>query len=74
MLRAPGELPNVEVVDDAVAEILRQKTWEEKIRMIAGGWNLLRAMHEFQVRASHPDWGEKIVRAEVNKRMANGST
>lgn len=64
----------VEVVDDAIAAILRQKTAEEKIRMVAGGWPLLRAMHASQVRRAHPDWDEVRVQAETSRRMANGST
>jgi hypothetical protein len=65
---------HVEVVDDAIADILRRKTFAEKLRMVAGGWPLLRAMHSFQVRHAHPDWDEKLVNAEVNRRMAHGST
>ena len=65
---------STEVVDDQVAAILRRKTGPEKIRMVAGGWTLLRAMHAFQVRRAHPDWDEKQVQAETSRRMANGST
>jgi hypothetical protein len=64
----------VEMVDEAIADILRRKTPMEKLRMIAGGWPLLRAMHAFQVRQSHPDWDEKQVQVETSRRMANGST
>jgi hypothetical protein len=64
----------VEVVDDAIADILRRKSGAEKIRMVAGGWPLLRAMHASQVRRAHPDWDEKQVQVETSRRMANGST
>ena len=64
----------VEVVDDAIADILRRKTPLEKLQMIAGGWELLRAMHASQVRRAHPDWDEARVQAETSARMANGST
>ncbi len=46
----------------------------EKIRMVAGGWPLLRAMHACQVRRAHPDWDETRVQAETSHRMAHGST
>ena len=64
----------VEVVDDAVAAILRGKSGAEKIRMVAGGWPLLRAMHASQIRRDHPDWPEETVQSETSRRMANGST
>jgi Rv0078B-related antitoxin len=64
----------VEVVDDAIADILRRKTPLEKLQMIASGWELLRAMHASQVRRAHPDWDEARVQAETSARMANGST
>jgi hypothetical protein len=74
MLREVKDMPRVEVLDDAVARILRRKSGEEKIRMVASGWPLLRAMHAFQVRSAHPDWTEQQVHAEVSRRMARGST
>jgi hypothetical protein len=64
----------IEVVDDAIAAILRRKSGIEKIRMVAGGWPLLRAMHACQVRRAHPDWDETLVQAETSRRMAHGST
>ena len=64
----------VEVVDDAIAEILRKKSGAEKIRMVAGGWSLLRAMHASQLRRDRPDWDEAQVQAETSRRMARGST
>jgi len=66
--------PDPEVVDDLVAAILRRKTGAEKLRMVAGGWPLLRAMHASQVRSAHPDWSELLVQAETSQRMARGST
>ena len=64
----------IEMVDDAIADILRRKSGAEKIAMVADGWPLLRAMHASQVRRDHPDWDEERVRRETSRRMANGST
>ena len=58
------ELRRIEVVDDAIADILRKKTGWEKIQMVASGWTLLRAMHTVQVRAAHPDWEERTYRSK----------
>ena len=65
---------NVEVVDDAIAAILLGKSGTERIRMVAGGWSLLRALHASQVRRAHPDWDEARVQTETSRRMAHGST
>ena len=64
----------IEVVDDSIAEILRGMSGAQKIRMVAAGWPLLRAMHAYQVREKHPDWAEDRVASEVNDRMTHGST
>lgn len=64
----------VEVVEDAIADILRRKSGTQKFQMVAGGWALLRAMHASQVRRAHPDWSEALVQAETSRRMAHGST
>ena len=64
----------VEMVDDAIEDILRTKSGAEKIRVVAGGWPLLRAMHACQVRRDHPEWDEMRVQAETSRRMAHGST
>jgi hypothetical protein len=64
----------VEMVDDAIAAILLRRSGAERIRMVAGGWPLLRAMHAGQVRRAHPDWNETRVQVETSRRMAHGST
>jgi hypothetical protein len=72
--RPPKNAAHIEVVDDSIAEILCRKSGEQKIRMVAAGWTLLRAMHAFQVRDKHPDWPEVRVLTEVSARMAHGTT
>jgi hypothetical protein len=62
------------MVDDAIAQILRRKSIAEKLRMVASGWPLLRAMYASQVRRAHPDWDEKAVQTETSRRMSHGST
>lgn len=64
----------VEAVDDVVVEILRRKGPADKLRMITGGWPLLRAMHATQLRRDHPDWDEAQVQTETSRRMIHGST
>ncbi len=67
-------LPGFEVVDEKVAEILRQKGGVHRIRMIASGWDLMRTMIRGQVRRAHPDWNDAQIEQATSDRMANGST
>lgn len=64
----------IEVVDEALAAILRRKTPAEKIAMVqAANWTA-RALLAGQIRRHHPDWDEAEVRREVARRMAGGTT
>jgi hypothetical protein len=49
----------MEVVDDAVAEILRRKTPAERVAMIFHCGRRVRWAIEGHVRDRHPDWSEE---------------
>ena len=63
----------IEVVDDAMAEVLRQKEPWERIAigfdLWIGAWNML-ASH---LASTHPDWNEEQIRREVTRRMSHGA-
>jgi len=63
----PGQ---IEVVDDAVAEILRRKSPGERMLMVGQGWELARQLIEAGIRSLHPDWDEQRVATEVRRRLA----
>ena len=63
----------IEVVDDAVAEILRRKTPAERIAMVGSMWRFARAWVEAAIRSQHPDWDESRVKEELNRRFAGGT-
>ena len=66
----PGQ---IEVVDAAVAEILRRKTPAEKIKMTADCDRTMRRLLTNYLRSTFPDWDEERVRQEVVRRMTHGS-
>ena len=66
----PGQ---IEVVDDAVAEILRRKTPAERVEMALAANRLMRLRIEGHLRTIHPDWGAAQIQAEIARRMLLGS-
>jgi len=66
----PGQ---IEVVDDAVADVLRRKTVTERIEMVFAANRLIRLRIEGHLRTEHPDWSDEHVAAEVAKRVLRGS-
>jgi hypothetical protein len=63
----------IEMVDDAMAEVLRWKRPEERIRIGVEIWISTRKMLVAHLRHSHPDWDEKAVEREVSRRLLHGS-
>ena len=66
----PGQ---IEVVDDAVVEVLRTKTPAERIAMALAANRTLRLVIEGGIRTQHPDWDDARVSAEVARRMLGGT-
>ena len=66
----PGQ---IEVVDDAVAEVLRKKTPAERIAMALDCNRTARMAIEGAIRTQHPDWDDEQVASEVARRMLGGS-
>jgi hypothetical protein len=62
-----------EVVDDAVAEILRRKTPAERIEMALAANRFARLLIEGHLRTVHPDWDASRIGAEVARRMLLGT-
>ncbi|MEX0792216.1 MAG: hypothetical protein WD045_03725 [Pirellulaceae bacterium] len=67
-------LPVVEVLDDDMAEILRQKTPQQRLHIAFGMWESARAMIRGTLRAEHPDWTEKQIAQETAHRLSHGAT
>ena len=65
----PGQ---IEVVDDALAEVLRRKTPWERIGMVFSADRMARLLLEGSIRTRHPDWDDLRVAREIVRRMARG--
>jgi hypothetical protein len=63
----------IEVVDDAVAQALRQKTPGERMLMVSEGWRFAKLWIEGNIRTQHPSWGDDEVNAEVRRRLSGGT-
>jgi hypothetical protein len=63
----------VEVVDDRVAEILRRKTPEERLRIGLNMWIGARRMLLSHIKNIHPEWSQQEVEHEVARRLLHGS-
>lgn len=64
----------IEVVDEAVAAILRTKTPAERVAMSCDAHRTARLLLTAQVQRQHPDWDELTTRNEVNKRLLRGTS
>ncbi len=63
----------IEVVDEAMAAILRQKTPAERIAMACDAHRTARAMLTAQVRRHHAGWTDAQVQQEVARRLMRGA-
>ena len=63
----------IEVMDEAMAEVLRRKTPDERIGIGFALWSSARRMLLAHLAASHPDWDEPRLSREVARRMSHGA-
>jgi len=63
----------IEVLDEALAAVLRRKTPAEKVQMIAAAHRTARQLIRAGVRHQHPDWDDVRVEAEVLRRLTRGT-
>ncbi len=63
----------IEVVDDAMAEVLKGKTPADRIRI---GFNLWLSAHDMLIihlKDTHPEWSSDMVEKEVARRFLHGA-
>jgi Rv0078B-related antitoxin len=60
---------NIEIIDDALAAVLRNKTPAERIAMAADANETARKLAAAGIRHDHPDWSQRDVESEVARRM-----
>ncbi|BFU93801.1 MAG: hypothetical protein NTNFB02_05230 [Nitrospira sp.] len=63
----------IEVLDDAMAEVLRRKTPAERLAIGFGLWRSARTMLRGQLASLHPDWDVQRLEREVARRLSHGA-
>lgn len=66
----PGQ---IEVMDDQMAEILRQKTGAERLAIASDMYDSARRMLLSHLRATRPEWTEEQVIREAARRLSHGA-
>jgi len=67
------DLKRIEVVDDVVAEILKRKTPQERIKIGFDLWTSARNMLTAHLKSIHPDWSKEVLAREVARRLSHGT-
>jgi len=65
-------LQKFEMMDDAMADVLRQKTEAERLRIAGRMWKSARVMLRGAIRTEHPGWSEAEVNREIARRISHG--
>ncbi len=65
--------PCIELLDEAIVEILRRKTPAERVAMIFTANRTMRLRLEGHLRTVHPDWDTSQVMQEIARRMSCGA-
>ncbi len=64
---------SIEVLDEKMVAILREKTPAQKVAMVAAAHRTARMLARAGVRHLHPEWPERQVQAEVLRRLTHGT-
>lgn len=65
----PGQ---IEVMDEAMAAVLREKTGAERLAIANRMWISAREMLICNLRAKHPGWDDWQVKREAARRLSHG--
>ena len=66
--------PCIELLDEAMVEVLRRKTPTERVAMIFAANRTMRLRLEGHLRSRHPDWDDQTVMQEIARRMSRGAS
>jgi hypothetical protein len=64
---------NIEIIDDVVAKILKEKTPQQRLAIAFNLWTSARKQLSNYLRAEHPDWSDSKIQKEVAKRLSHGT-
>jgi hypothetical protein len=63
----------IEILDDAMADVLRKKRPAERIRIGFDIWTSAHGMLTAYLKSIHPDWDREHVEREVTRRFQHGT-
>lgn len=63
----------IEVIDDDLAEVLRQKSGAQRLAMASAMFVFARTIIWHKLRHEHPEWDERKSVAETARRMSHGA-
>ncbi len=64
---------NIEIIDDIMARILREKTPQQRLAIAFTLWTSARKQLLNYLRTEHPDWTDSMIQKEVAKRLSHGA-
>jgi hypothetical protein len=67
------DLRQIEVMDDAMAEVYRNKTAAERLEIANQMYLFARQVIRAQIVTNHPDWTDEQVMRETARRISHGS-
>ncbi len=63
--------PEVEVIDQALVDVLQKQTPQERLRIAADMWETARVLLRGTITQEHPEWNEEAVNREVARRICH---
>ncbi|MEK9142776.1 MAG: hypothetical protein AAB308_17115 [Nitrospirota bacterium] len=63
----------IEVLDQAMAEVLRQKTPAQRLQIGFALWDSTKRILTAHLSAEHPDWTPTSISQEVVRRLSHGA-
>ena len=62
----------VEMPDEALLDILRQKTPAERLQIAGRMWKSARVLLRGAIHTAHPDWNDDQINREIARRISHG--
>jgi hypothetical protein len=63
----------IEVMDEAMVNVYRNKTPAERLAIGLGMWRYTRQRLEGYLKWEHPDWDDPTIAREVSRRLLGGT-
>ena len=63
---------NIEVLDNLMVQVLKNKTPQERLMITFNMWSSAKKQLTNYLRSLHSEWGEKEIQQEVARRLSHG--